>query len=40
VTCEHKLHFWTYRLRALQAESGTVDDTALAIADRAWGVAG
>jgi hypothetical protein len=39
VTNEHLLHFWTYRLRALQAEAGGVYGTALAIADQLWGPA-
>jgi hypothetical protein len=39
VTNEHELHFWTYRLRALQAEAGGADKAALAIADQLWGPA-
>ena len=39
VTNEHELHFWTYRLRALQAEVGGTDKAALAIADQLWGPA-
>lgn len=37
VTCEHTLHFWTYRLRALQAEAGGVYAAALDLAERMWG---
>lgn len=37
VTTEHLLHFFTYRLRALQAEAGGAYESALAIADRCWG---
>jgi alkylation response protein AidB-like acyl-CoA dehydrogenase len=37
VTNEHELHFWTYRLRALQAEMGGADRAALDIADHLWG---
>lgn len=37
VTSEHLLHFFTYRLRALQAEAGGAYGAALAIADRCWG---
>jgi len=37
VTNEHTLHFWTYRLRALQAEAGGGPGAALAIADKRWG---
>ncbi len=36
VTNEHKLHFWTYRLRALQSEAGGARAAALAIADSRW----
>jgi hypothetical protein len=36
VTNEHALHFWTYRIRALQAEAGGVYPSALAIADARW----
>lgn len=38
VTTEHLLHFFTYRLRALQAEAGGAYESALAIADHTWGV--
>ena len=37
VTSEHTLHFWTYRLRALQSEVGGSNGSALAVADRLWG---
>jgi alkylation response protein AidB-like acyl-CoA dehydrogenase len=37
VTSEHLLHFFTYRLRALQAEAGGAYGSALAIAERCWG---
>jgi hypothetical protein len=37
VTNEHLLHFWLYRLRALQAEAGGVYGVALQIADLLWG---
>lgn len=37
VTSEHLLHFFTYRLRALQAEAGGAYGAALAIADSYWG---
>lgn len=37
VTNEHLLHFWTYRLRALQAETGGQYATALEIARKRWG---
>ncbi|MET0657595.1 MAG: acyl-CoA dehydrogenase family protein [Steroidobacteraceae bacterium] len=37
ITNEHLLHFWTYRLRALQSEAGGVYDAALDIATRLWG---
>jgi len=40
VTFEHLLHFWTYRLRALQAEAGGVYGAALDIAELRWGAAG
>jgi alkylation response protein AidB-like acyl-CoA dehydrogenase len=40
VTNEHLLHFWLYRLRALQAEAGGASGSALAIADRLWGPRG
>lgn len=39
VTNEHKLHFWTYRLRALQAEAAGADGAATAIYERLWGEA-
>ena len=39
VTNEHLLHFWTYRLRALQAEAGGALGSALDIADKLWGPA-
>jgi hypothetical protein len=39
VTNEHKLHFWTYRLRALQAEMGGANHGALAVSDQLWGEA-
>jgi hypothetical protein len=39
VTNEHELHFWTYRLRALQAEVGGAETAALATADHLWGPA-
>lgn len=37
VTLEYSLHFWTYRIRALQAEAGGLTGTALDIAERRWG---
>ncbi|MDB5475767.1 MAG: hypothetical protein JWP49_1278 [Phenylobacterium sp.] len=37
VTNEHKLHFWTYRLRALQSEMGGANEGALQAAERVWG---
>jgi len=37
VTNEYALHFWTYRIRALQAEAGGLNASALDIADRRWG---
>jgi hypothetical protein len=37
VTTEYSLHFWTYRIRALQAEAGGLCTTALDIAERRWG---
>ncbi|MEX1147690.1 MAG: acyl-CoA dehydrogenase family protein [Sphingomonadales bacterium] len=40
VTNEHLLHFWAYRLRALQSEAGGVYGAALDIADRLWGQEG
>lgn len=40
VTTEHLLHFWTYRIRALQAEAGGVHGTALAITGQRWAQAG
>lgn len=36
VTTEHLLHFWTYRVRALQAEAGGVHQAALGAADGLW----
>jgi alkylation response protein AidB-like acyl-CoA dehydrogenase len=39
ITNEHKLHFWTYRLRALQSEMGGANDCALEAADMLWGKA-
>ena len=36
VTTEYSLHFWTYRIRALQAEAGGLTAAALEIADRRW----
>ena len=36
VTTEWALHFWTYRIRALQAEAGGLTDAALAIAGARW----
>lgn len=36
VTYEHKLHFWTYRLRSLQSEVGGANAAALAFADSRW----
>ena len=36
VTTEHLLHFWTYRIRALQSEAGGLQASALAIADERW----
>jgi len=37
VTNEHLLHFWTYRLRALQGEVGGLYDAALAISGHVFG---
>lgn len=37
VTYEFLLHFWTYRLRALQAEAGGLRESALGIAQHRWG---
>lgn len=39
VSNEHKLHFWTYRFRALQSEMGGANGAALATADMLWGPA-
>lgn len=39
VTNEHLLHFWTYRLRALQSEAGGAYTAGIDIADRYWGSA-
>lgn len=36
LTLEHPLHFWTYRLKALQGELGAVHAQAAAAADLAW----
>ena len=36
VTAEHQLHFFTYRLRALQAEVGGADSAASAVYDHHW----
>ncbi len=36
VTVEHLLHFWTYRIRALQPEAGGLSASALTVADRRW----
>lgn len=36
VTCEYQLHFFTYRLRALQAELGGADRAASSAYDRLW----
>ncbi|MET0137980.1 MAG: acyl-CoA dehydrogenase family protein [Sphingobium sp.] len=36
VTCEYPLHFYTYRLRALQAELGGADGAASAVYERIW----
>lgn len=40
VTNAHLLHFWTYRLRALQGEAGGVYAAAHTVADALWGGAG
>jgi alkylation response protein AidB-like acyl-CoA dehydrogenase len=40
VTTEYSLHFWLYRIRALQAEVGGLSAAALAIADRRWPAGG
>jgi len=37
VTSAHLLHFWTYRLRALQAEAGGVYGSARDVAHALWG---
>lgn len=37
VSFEHLLHFWTYRLKALQSEMGGANAAALETADRLWG---
>lgn len=37
VTTEYSLHFWTYRIRALQAEAGGLDSAALDVSERRWG---
>ena len=36
VTAEYKLHFWTYRLRALQAEAGGADGAASDLYEMLW----
>lgn len=36
MTTEHQLHFWTYRIRALQSELGGAARNALAVADMVW----
>ena len=36
VTTEYQLHFWTSRLRALQAEAGGADQAAASTYDRLW----
>jgi hypothetical protein len=36
VTAEYKLHFWTYRLRAMQAEAGGADGAAADVYDALW----
>lgn len=36
VTCEYQLHFFTYRLRALQGEFGGADGAATGVFDRLW----
>ena len=36
VTNEFLLHFWTYRLRALQSEAGGLNEAAQAVARRRW----
>jgi hypothetical protein len=36
---ENPLHFWTYRLKALQSELGGADAAALDTADQLWGAA-
>lgn len=40
VTAEYKLHFWTYRLRALQAEAGGADGAACNLYDALWDARG
>ncbi|MGE0741745.1 MAG: acyl-CoA dehydrogenase family protein [Hyphomonadaceae bacterium] len=39
MTLEHKLHFWTFRLRWSQGELGGVRGQAAAVADATWGAA-
>ncbi len=39
ITTEYKLHYWTFRLRSLQPETGGADGAALAAADKLWGAA-
>jgi hypothetical protein len=36
ITLEHPLHYWTYRLTALQAELGGSSRQALAAAQHLW----
>lgn len=36
VTTEHLLHFWTYKIRAVQAEAGGLHQATLAIAGQRW----
>ena len=39
VTTEHSLHFWTYRIRAMQSEAGGLNQAALGISAGRWGEA-
>jgi alkylation response protein AidB-like acyl-CoA dehydrogenase len=39
LTTEYKLHYWTFRLRALQPEFGGCDGSALDVAAHLWGKA-
>ena len=39
VTCEYQLHFFTYRLRALQAEFGGADGAAIGLFNGLWSAA-